>query len=127
MIEKFSIRYIIAGVFNTSLGYCLGVLLYHLMYPKIHIGFIGAITHFAAITISFTTYKLYVFRTKGSWAKEYLKSYVVYGSSALLGIVVLWVLIDIVVASIWVAQGASMIATIVLSYLGHSRFTFRRD
>ncbi len=87
---------------------------------------IGVISNILAISFSFVTYKLFVFQTQGRWLTEYLKSYIVYGSSALLGIGLLWLLVGQLMVSIWIAQGIIIIITIIVSYLGHSRFTFRR-
>lgn len=118
-------RYLVAGVVNTIIGYCLGVGLYYLMSPAVHILVIGAIANVLAISVSFTTYKLFVFRTHGRWLGEYLRSYVVYGGMAVVSVVVLWVLVDGLHLPIWLAQALSILITVVISYLGHSRYTFR--
>ena len=67
-----------------------------------------------------------MFRTPGHWLKEYLRSFVVYGSSAVLGIMLLWLLVDGLRMPIWAAQGMVILFTVFVSYLGHARFTFRR-
>ena len=85
---------------------------------------IGAIANVLAITISFTTYKLFVFQTRGRWIEEYLRSYLVYGGMAIVGTVILWMLVDGVRLSIWLAQALAVVLTVVISYLGHSRYTF---
>jgi putative flippase GtrA len=120
-------RYLLVGGFNTLVGYSLGVGLYLALSPLLHILVIGVIANFLAITVSFTTYKHLVFRTHGHWLEEYLRSYVVYGGTAVLGIMLLWLLVDGLRLPIWVAQGIAMLLTVIVSYFGLARFTFRRS
>jgi putative flippase GtrA len=57
------------------------------------------------VTHNLFTFKLLVFRTRGDWLKEYVRMYGVY-------------------AVTFVVQ--SVLVVMVLSYLGHKYFTFRR-
>lgn len=120
------LRYLLVGGLNTLFGYSLGVGLYLALSPVLHILLIGVIGNVFAITFSFVTYKLLVFQTRGHWLAEYLKSYLVYGGSAVLGILLLWWLVDGLGVPIWLAQGLTILIAVVVSYLGHARFTFRR-
>jgi putative flippase GtrA len=72
------------------------------------------------------TYKMFVFQTKGNWLAEYLRTYLVYGGIAIVGIGLLWILVDGLVLPFWIAQGLVIAVTVVISYLSHSRFTFRQ-
>lgn len=119
-------RYLMAGGANTVFGYLIGVVTYKILSPEFSIWIVGFFTNVIAITFSFVTYKLFVFKTQGQWIAEYLKSYLVYGSMALIGMVFLWVYVDLMNMTIWMAQGLVIISTVVLSYMGHSRVTFRR-
>ena len=121
------VRYLFVGAFNTVVGYLLGVALYYTLSPRFHILFIGCIANVLAITVSFTTYKYFVFQTKDHWLSEYLRSYLVYGGMALIGIVLLWFLVDRLHLSILFAQAIAIIVTVIFSYLGHSLFTFREQ
>jgi len=114
------------GGWNTLFGYACGVGLYLWLSPRLHIGLIGAIANVIAITMSFTTYKLFVFKTRGGWLQEYMKSYVVYGAAALFSIASLWVFVDLMGISIWIGQALAIGLTVVVSYFGHAWFTFRR-
>ena len=120
------LRYLVVGGINTLFGYGLGVGLYLALSPMLHILVIGVIGSVIAITFSFTTYKLFVFGTRGHWLREYLRSYVVYGGTGVLGIRLVWVLVDGLRMPIWIAQGIAILLTVLVSYLGHARFTFRR-
>lgn len=119
------LRYLLVGGFNTLVGYGLGVGLYLALADQLHILVIGVIANILANSVSFTTYKYLVFRSQGRWLVEYLRSYLVYGGSALVGIMLLWLLVDGLRLPIWLAQGLAMLITVVASYLGHDRITFR--
>lgn len=121
------LRYLIVGGFNTLVGYGLGVGLYTWLSPMLHILVIGIIGNVLAISVSFTTYKLFVFRTHGRWLSEYARSYVVYGAMGLVGILLLWGMVDGLGLSIWLAQGLAILITVAVSYIGHAKFTFHRQ
>jgi putative flippase GtrA len=87
---------------------------------------IGIISSIISISISFTTYKIYVFKTSGNWLREYLKAYVVYGLTAFISIAILWLFIEKIKMSIWIAQGLTVVFTVFISYLGHNRYTFKK-
>ena len=118
------IRYLMAGGWNTVFGYVVSLLLYYLLNQYMHIIAIGLIAHFFAISMAFLTYKVFVFRTKGNWWKEYRRSYLVYGYSIFVSIGMLWLMVDYMAVPFWFAQGLIILITVILSYIGHSRFTF---
>lgn len=118
------IRYLIVGGVNTLAGYSIGVGVYNFLFEAIGIWGVGLMANLLAITFSFATYKLFVFKTQGNWLVEYLKCYVVYGALAVLSIFLLWVFAERLQMSIWLAQGLVIICTVSISYLGHRKFTF---
>jgi len=124
MVDSQKIRYLIAGGWNTLFGYGGTFGLYYLLNKHVYTILIILIANFLAISMSFLTYKTFVFRTKGSWWKEYFRSYLVYGNMALASIGILWFMVDYMAIPFWIAQGAIMVITITLSYIGHVRFTF---
>lgn len=127
MLSREKIRYLLAGGFNTLVGYSIGVVLYKALESNLSIVWIGLISNILSITVSFLSYKTLVFKTKGMWLIEYMKSYIVYGGIALIGIFFLWLFVDKMKISIWLAQALVIGLTVTVSYLGHSRFTFRRQ
>jgi putative flippase GtrA len=121
------LRYLVVGVLNTVVGYGIGVMIYTVCHPHVSLSGIGIVSNVLAITFSVVTYKCMVFQTQGQWFREYVRAYLIYGGTALLGIALLWFLVGRLALSIWLAQGIIVIVTIVISYLGHSRFTFHRS
>lgn len=126
LLQPDRVRYLFAGAWNTTFGYGVGVGLYFLLSDVLHIALIGVITNILAISMSFITYKLFVFRARGNWLTEYLRSYLVYGATAIIGVIMLWLIVDKFGVEIWFAQAIVIFATVIISYVGHSRFTFRR-
>lgn len=122
------LRYLLVGGVNTAWGYGVSLLFYWLLAARTHIIVISLLGSVAAITFSFATYKFLVFRTgiKGNIQREYLRCYVVYGASMLLGAVALWLLVDMLGMAFWLAQALVMILSVVSSYIGHSRYSFSR-
>jgi putative flippase GtrA len=120
------VAYLIVGGLNTIFGYVCSALLYYSLYDVLHIVVIGVVASVISITFSFTTYKLLVFRTKGGWLREYGRCYVVYGLSSALSITAMWILVDLAGVPFWLAQALVTCVVVVISYVGHSRFTFSR-
>lgn len=124
MINHKKIRYLLAGGWNTVFGYMVSVGLYYLLSEYIHLIAIALMAHFLAISMAFLTYKLFVFQTSGNWWKEYTRSYLVYGNTVVVSIGLLWVMVDYMAVPFWLAQGLIILITVILSYIGHSRYTF---
>jgi putative flippase GtrA len=121
-----NLRYLLAAGWNTLFGYFTGVGLYFALSQFFHVTIIGLIGNFVSISMSFVVYKLFVFRTKGRWFIEYVRSNIVYGSSAIMGIGLLWLLVDYARLSIWIAQFLIIAVTALISFFGHRGFTFKR-
>jgi len=119
-------RYLIGGGFNVAVNYVVGAAIYQTLLPRLNFVAVGLIASVVAISISFTTYKLFVFRTTGKWWIEYLRSYVVYGSSSVLGIGLMWLFVRLAHCNVWLAQGLVTALAVAISYMGHAAFTFRQ-
>lgn len=117
-------RYLYVGTWNTIFGYVTGVLTYKLINDITNVIIVGIVSNIISISMSFLTYKIYVFRTSGNWLREYLKCYLVYGIMALLSIFMLWLFLDLLQINIWISQGLIILATTVISYTSHKKFTF---
>lgn len=121
------IRYLLAGGWNTLFGYSTGVALYYSLSNYLHLIEIALLANAIAITMAFLSYKLFVFQTQGNWLREYFRSYLVYGVMALFGIALLWIMVDGFDTPFWLAQAIVVVATVIISYISHSRFTFKAN
>ena len=126
LLSREKIRYLLVGGFNTLVGYFIGIAIYKALGNDLGIIWVGILSNMITITVSFLSYKTLVFRTKGMWLIEYLKSYMIYGGIAVISIFFLWLFVEKMNISIWLSQALVMGVTVIISYLGHPRFTFRR-
>jgi len=117
-------RYLIAGIWNSIFGYSIGLILYESFSLRFHIIMISVIANILAISVAFLTYKMFVFKTQGNWVSEYMKCYLVYGGTAVLGTILIWVFVDFFKWPFWISQGIVMTITMVVSYFIHRIFTF---
>jgi putative flippase GtrA len=127
MLDHKKARYLLVGGVNTLAGYCIGVGFYKLLGGKYNIFWIGIFSNIFSITFSFLAYKIFVFRTRGMWINEYIKSFILYGGVALISIFFLWLFVEKMRITIWIAQAIVIFVTVIISYIGNSRFTFSRS
>jgi putative flippase GtrA len=130
------VRYILVGGFNTVFGYGVFALLnwsftgfgpYSYMYAAV-------LANFVAISVAFLGYKWFVFRTRGNYLREWIRCFGVYGSSALIGLVGLPILVPILRPhlhnpgqSSYIAAAMLTVVTVIFSFLGHKNISFRRE
>lgn len=120
------IAYLVSGGWNTLFGIGLYSLVYWLWGGKVHYMLLTVPVNIAAITNAFLCYKLFVFRTKGNWLKEYLKCYLVYGGGTLSGMALLWIFAECFALNPMIANIISTAVVIIASYFGHKYFSFRK-
>lgn len=123
-IKSQSIRYIITGVWNTVFGILVYALLIKLLGEN-HYILLAVVSNIISITNAYICYKLFVFKTKGNILKEYLKCYVVYGLSMLLGLLLLYVLVDIAGLNPVTANVISVLLLTIVSFIGHRYYSFK--
>ena len=128
-------RYLLVGGFNTFFGYGLFALLnwcfnglgsYSYMYAAV-------LSNLIAITLAFLGYKWFVFRTRGNYMAEWIRCLGVYGSSILIGLVGLPMLVTILRHQLlrpepapYIAAAIMMPITVLFSFLGHKNISFRQ-
>ena len=124
MIKNQEARYLIGGAWNTTFGYGVSLILYRLLAEHLSAAEISLIASVIAISMAFLTYKLFVFRTRGNWVREYLRSYLIYGVSAIIGIISMSVLVDYMRMKFWLAQALIMVGIVVFSYFANRYYAF---
>jgi putative flippase GtrA len=122
--KNIKIKFLAAGFVNTTFGYLIGLFAYEMLNTKVHIVLISLLANFFAISFSFLNYKLFVFKTKDYWIKEYLKSFVVYGGVVILGTILIWILVDFLRIQFWISQIIVILIISIISFIGHRFFTF---
>lgn len=128
------LRYLIVGGCNTVFGYGVFAGLTYLLSGRIPAAYMAAsvIGWVASITFAYLGYKLFVFRTKGNYLREYLRCFAVYGASALINLALLPVLVTALGFLLarreyapYVAGALLTCGTVVFSFFGHQKFSFR--
>jgi len=129
-------RYILIGGLNTVFGYGMFALLtwsfrgmnsYSYMYAAV-------LANFITISVAFLGYKWFVFRTSGNYLAEYIRCFGVYGSSVLIALAGLPILVAILRRGLhrpeqapYIAGAIMLVVTVMLSFLGHKNISFRRN
>lgn len=121
------INFLLIGIWNTVFGYFTFVALYYLLNHIVHYVLLLIISNIISITNAFVGYKLFVFKTKGNYLKEYFRFYLVYGVSILLNIIMLPIVVETFKISPVLAQPGFIFITVIVSYFGHKNFSFRKS
>ncbi|MBS1369989.1 MAG: GtrA family protein [Lentisphaeria bacterium] len=119
------IRYLLVGGWNTLFGVGLFTGLYQLWGTPRNYLLIAIPVNIIAVTNAFFCYKWIVFRTRGNYLREYLRCWTVYGSSTLLGMALLVLLVELFRMNPVRANILLTAFGVTWSYLGHRFFSFR--
>ncbi len=120
------ISYLIVGVWNTIFGFGLFSFLYFLLSNILSYGIILAISYVISVTNAFYLYKYFVFKSKGSIWKEYIKFSSVYLNIYLINLCLLYLLNLIAFNNIYYGQAISVSIIMLISYFSHKKFTFKK-
>jgi len=123
--HKQKIDYLLIGGWNTVFGYGLFLALYYLLSARIHYLILLGICNVLAITNAYIGYKLFVFKTRGNYLREYLRFYLVYGGAIVLNFILLPICVELFRLSPPVAQGGLIFLSVIFSYLGHKNYSFK--
>jgi putative flippase GtrA len=130
-------RYLLVGVWNTVFGYATFVLFTMLLsrrYPQY--GYIpaGVLSSILNISVAFFGYKWFIFKTKGNYLREWLRTMAVYGSSIAIGTALLPGVVFIVRHLTHIDKKAPYLAAAILScvnviftFIGNKKFSFRHE
>jgi len=121
--EKF--KYIIVGIWNTIFSYAAFIALYYSMTKHdIHYTLVLVVSQIVGITNAYICYKVFVFKTKGNIVREYLKFYVVYGSTLAVNFILILILVELGGLNPVISQGLIAIVVVIMAYIGHVKFSF---
>lgn len=122
--HKEKINYLLVGGWNTVFGYFAFIALYYFFGAHINYLILVLLSNILSITNAYVGYKLFVFRTRGSYFKEYLRFYLVYGLCILINLMLMFLAVDFMKINPVIAQAMVMWFTVIISYLGHKNFSF---
>ena len=126
-------RYLLVGLWNTAFGYGTYAGFTALFTSRMAHAYIIAslLANLISITSAFLAYKWFVFKTKGSYFREWLRCVAVYGGASLLGTALLPVVVFALrnvarlhASAPYVAGALVMGPNVVSTFLGHKHFSF---
>jgi len=128
------LRYLLVGGFNTLFGYGLFALLNWLFTGMGRFSYMYAtfLSSLISITVAFLGYKWFVFRTHGNYLAEWIRCVGVYGSTMLIALAGMPILVPVLQHVLFRPELASYIAgaimtciTIIFGFFGHKNVSFR--
>lgn len=134
-----ALRFLMAGASNTLFGMA-DTFLFTWLFVRLKPDHAATMTSVAAavsmcinITVSFLTYKWFVFHTQGNYWREYSRSFVVYVPSLLLSTFAVGPLAAVLgrwlprpALAPYAAQAIIIAVAIIPQFLGHKNITFRK-
>jgi putative flippase GtrA len=126
-------KYTLVGIWNTLFGYGSYAALTAVFTRRMPHGYILAavVSGLVNISLAFLGYKWFVFKTKGNYLREWLRCHVVYGTTALIGILVLPAFVYGYQRFVGLSGSAPYIAgatvtglNVIISFFGHRNFSF---
>jgi len=120
------LRYLFVGGLNTAVGLAIfPILFFALATYKLHYAVIFVLSQAASITFAYITNKFVVFKTRGNYIREYSRFLTFYVSYAVFNLVVLAILVESTgISPVWL-QSFCAVLVVLLSYVWHSRITFK--
>jgi putative flippase GtrA len=127
--------FLLVGIWNTGFGYATFVgftILLSRRFPRY--GYIpaGLLSGIVNISVAFLGYKWFIFKTRGNYLREWIRCMTVYGSSMLLGLVLLPTAVFLVRHLTPIQAKAPYVAAalltgfnVIYNFLGNKKFSFR--
>ena len=120
------VRFLAAGMLNTAFGLGIFPLLILALRPwRLHYLVVLALCQVIGVIFSYTTNRLFVFRSGGPIGPEFARFCVPYVGYFLVNLMVLPLLVEVARIPPIIAQTGYTLIVVVTSYVWHSRITFR--
>jgi len=121
------ILYLVIGGWNTLFGYAIWALLYFLLKDHLHYLIILVLSWPPAVANAYLGYRTVVFRSTGSVWREIPRFSLVYVITLVSALIALPILVRTLSFNLYVIQALYTGVVVVLSYLGHKYFSFRKS
>jgi putative flippase GtrA len=129
------VRFVLVGLWNTIFGYLAFVgldYLFNLFFSPRYVAYMSAavLANIISILNAYIFHKFVTFRSQArglAIIPELLRFFSMYLFSFILGLVVLPVFVELFHLDPKIAGALLIPVTTIISYLGHSRFSFRRE
>ncbi len=133
------LRYLCVGGFNTIFGYSTAAGLLYLLshyvpprYAYLTAPAASVLSTPLNITVAYFGYKILVFKTRGNYLVEWLRTFAVYGSGMIPGLLALSAVTRFFQSALHLQHAAGYLAlaliqglTTIYSFVGHKKFSFK--
>ena len=134
LTHQTKVRFVLVGVWNTIFGYLVFVgldYLFNLFFSPRYVAYMSAavLANIIAILNAYIFHKFVTFRSplRGlAIIPEFVRFFSMYLFSFFLGLVLLPVFVELFHLDPKIAGALLIPITVIISYLGHSRFSFRQ-
>ena len=116
------LKFCIVGVSNTAIG--LGTY-YLFLWMGLHYIIANILSWIISVFNAFYWNNKYVFSSKSSWVQLLCRTYISYGASFVLGVVLIFILVEWIKISEVIAPLIILIVTIPLNFLMNKFWAFR--
>ena len=124
LFEHKEIRFLFVGGINTAVGYGTFALC---IFLGLHYVFAQLISTIIGVTNSYFWNKYFTFRKKDKSVSEVVRFITVYAVSYAANLGLLFLLIDRLKMSEYLAGILGLIVTTLISYIGHNKFSFKGE
>ena len=132
--NKLKLRFILVGIWNTIFGYLVFILLetlFSIILSPRYVAYMSAMVlgQIIAVINAFIFHKYYTFKshTKGKeLIKEFFRFTTTYIFTFILSLILLPILVEIFYIPPKIAGAIIILILTIVSYLGHSRFSFKK-
>ena len=120
------VAFLTVGAINTVVGYlCFVGFLLLLGHQRYLVVLLCA--HVVSVLIAFVLYRFLVFRVRGHVLSDLWRFETIYLSALAVNLALLPVLVEVAGLPVLLAQTLIVLVTSVMSWVGHTRFSFRRS
>lgn len=126
-VQRRGPRFLVAGACNTVFGYSSFALLVYLAGDHVHYLLLLLVAHTINVAEAFTVYRRFVFRVSGSWLLDLMRYTSVSLTALLANVVLLPVGVEVLGIPVLLTQALVLGGTVVLSFVAHDRFSFKRQ
>jgi putative flippase GtrA len=118
--------FVIVGGYNTAFGFA-AFAAFHFLFSDLHYLGVLLLAHVVSVINAFFAYRLLVFKVRGNVLRDLMRFWTVYLGALAINAAALPVLVDVIGLHVLVSQALVVFVTALVSYVGHKRFSFKRD
>jgi len=127
-------RFLLVGIWNTIFGYSAFVgldILFTYLFPKRYLAYMSAaiLSNILAIINAFIFHKYITFKSKvrgKAIIAEFVRFFSTYLFTMILGLILLPFFVEVMGIDPKISGALLIPVTVIISYFGHSRFSFRK-